>query len=708
MLVRHAFRGLLLFFALLVGAPVWAVVCHVTTAGDALNVGTSWQSPTTLVQALAFPETCTEIWVAEGVYKPASETDRFQLYDGVEMYGGFAGTETSREQRDWVANLTVLSGDIDNNDVAVDGVVLSGSDLVGVNSQGVVLMAGTGPGTVLDGFTITAGFGSAGAGLLVAGPNAPSQCSPVLSHLVFSGNSATKTAGSRGGGLFLDASGGASCAPTLSDILFRGNHAHQSGAMHSSGNSSSATPSLTRVHFVDNRAVAGSGGAVGNIAFGSGTSSPTMSQVTFFGNRATVNGGAIVNLANGATARANMVIDRSVFAENIAVNGGAIANVTGNTATVSPSITNVTFSANSVTSAGGAIYSVAADAGAIVNPTLNNVTFSGNQVGIGGRGSAMFSEGLGGSSATALRNAILWNNPIGQGQELAFDGNATVTVDHSIVKGSGGSSAWIATFGTDGGGNLDVDPLLGELSEDIGDTYTMPPAIGSPAIDAGLNCPAVDQRGIVRPQGAQCDMGAVEVFTTERIFRDSFEEGVCSGDAVSKAAFLTRVRSAIDGATVCIPPFSGSYAGIFVTACTNNSCAGGAPGCPVTITAAPFADGGDFGAGHLTSTGTASDVTFPVNIEFVGNCEYTASGITTSYALDYIFTPDGGGVFAALLNRFVPAATIQTLTSPNSTCNNFGPNVQGAFANEGSEAVAAAVRPAIEAATLEQTVCPLQ
>jgi len=112
---------------------------------------------------------------------------------------------------------------------------------------------------------------------------------------------------------------------------------------------------------------------------------------------------------------------------------------------------------------------------------------------------------------------------------ITAEAGAVVTVANTIVAGSNmhcvtnteGASGTIV----DAGGNLTTagvvgcpagflagDPLLGALADNGGPTWTMAVGPGSPAIDAGVDslCPATDQRGLPRPLGAGCDIGAFE------------------------------------------------------------------------------------------------------------------------------------------------------------------------------------------------------
>jgi len=114
------------------------------------NTGTSWQNAYTDLQdgfARAHNGCGNQIWVAKGTYKPTIDTDdyfaTFQLVDGVAMYGGFVGNETSHNQRDWITNETILTGDIN-----ADGT----SDV-----REVVTAANVDATTIIDGFVIRKG-----------------------------------------------------------------------------------------------------------------------------------------------------------------------------------------------------------------------------------------------------------------------------------------------------------------------------------------------------------------------------------------------------------------------------------------------------------------------------------------------------------------------------------------------------------------------
>jgi hypothetical protein len=97
-----------------------------------------------------------------------------------------------------------------------------------------------------------------------------------------------------------------------------------------------------------------------------------------------------------------------------------------------------------------------------------------------------------------------------------------------VASGTGGRDC-AGTLGEDQGYNLDgddscgftratditnTDPLLGPLANNGGPTQTMALLPGSPAIDKGgtaaNGCLATDQRGVTRPQGPACDIGAFE------------------------------------------------------------------------------------------------------------------------------------------------------------------------------------------------------
>jgi hypothetical protein len=126
------FTGVGLFLAS--GSPSLGDVLHVNDDADpAIADGLTWPTAfadlqDALAAARAEPARFDAIWIAGGVYRPAGPGGGrlafFDTVDGVALRGGFAGTETSADQRppkdDPGAPITVLSGDLNGDDVPGD------------------------------------------------------------------------------------------------------------------------------------------------------------------------------------------------------------------------------------------------------------------------------------------------------------------------------------------------------------------------------------------------------------------------------------------------------------------------------------------------------------------------------------------------------------------------------------------------------------
>ncbi|MEP0369274.1 MAG: LamG-like jellyroll fold domain-containing protein [Cyclobacteriaceae bacterium] len=129
---------------------------HVKSDAAGNNDGSSWTDAFTDLKTATEHATAAgdEIWVAQGTYKPdaSDRTAFFTLKNGVKLYGGFDGTETEVNERDWINNPTILSGDLSDND---DQVVTYTNTLRNDNSYRIVYVEGS--DVVIDGVTITSG-----------------------------------------------------------------------------------------------------------------------------------------------------------------------------------------------------------------------------------------------------------------------------------------------------------------------------------------------------------------------------------------------------------------------------------------------------------------------------------------------------------------------------------------------------------------------
>ncbi len=86
-------------------AAIWYVDSEMTSSGDGTRWATAFQTIQEAVDAAISED---EIWVKKGVYTPYPS--QIEITKSVSIYGGFEGTETQRDQRDWIKNDTVVDG----------------------------------------------------------------------------------------------------------------------------------------------------------------------------------------------------------------------------------------------------------------------------------------------------------------------------------------------------------------------------------------------------------------------------------------------------------------------------------------------------------------------------------------------------------------------------------------------------------------------
>ncbi len=365
----------------------------VDSSATGLNDGSGWSDAFIDLQdgldaAAASGGSETEVWVATGTYRPDRGTgirsSTFQLLSGVALYGGFDGTETVLRQRDPAANITILSGDLAENDE-------SSFTNNGENSYNVVTGSGVDATAILDGFTITAGNAdgsvepsNSGGGMY------NNNGSPIVRNCVFKWNTSLFS----GGAMYNQSSS----SPLVEDCQFLGNTSLDGGAVTIA---TSSNPSFLDCEFDGNDGtLLGRGGALfitsslpvqlercnfskngsgrGGAVFHQGLATPNLVDCTFSFNTAFASalpgsgdGGAIY--IDGASPH----LSGCEFAENDALvgNGGAIYMQLGS----QPRLMSCTFQSNRANSGdGGAIYSIDS------NPNLSDCNLSENKAVKGG------------------------------------------------------------------------------------------------------------------------------------------------------------------------------------------------------------------------------------------------------------------------------------------------------------------------------------
>lgn len=257
---------------------------------------------------------------------------------------------------------------------------------------------------------------------------------------------------------------------------------------------------------VTNGLATGGSFAGGGVGGGAGINNQfgnlTIDRCTFTGNTSTGNGGGIANYGDSTAVvpNGNLVITNSTFSNNSAAFGGAILNGRGK------------IWASHLTVVGNNAVTPACPAGSLCTLSINEG---------GGIDNSILSGATLQAGIFNLENSIVAGN-----YNVIKRTNLPDLTSPSDIRGyvTGGNTNLIGSSagifsGLQNGVNgnivgIDVNTIVNTtLANNGGPTQTMALLANSPAINtaSATNCPATDQRGVARPQGTGCDIGAFEV-----------------------------------------------------------------------------------------------------------------------------------------------------------------------------------------------------
>lgn len=292
-----------------------------------------------------------------------------------------------------------------------------------------------------------------------------------ISGSTFTNNTATNA----GGAIITDSD------MTITNSTFSGNTSKHGGAIYQA----LGTMTISGSNFFNNSAVGVSAGG-GGIDQENGDLSIT--TTTFDGNTAGSIGGGVFSNSGGL-----FEINRSTFSNNTGTFGGGGIYI--NEPTGPNTITNTTVSGNTASEGGGIAIDNHSSGITFLNDTIADNSSDTNA------GAGFFVN----HATLFFKNSILSNSD--DGTNCSFS-DVPTSSGHNIS-----SDTSCSAFLTAAGDQNSTDPLLGLLADNGGPTFTQAITSSSPAFNQATNsgCPSIDQRGISRPQGSTCDIGAFEL-----------------------------------------------------------------------------------------------------------------------------------------------------------------------------------------------------
>jgi hypothetical protein len=294
-----------------------------------------------------------EVWIAEGTYRAAANTTVLTMAAGLEVYGGFVGTEAQRSARPAVLRESVLSGDANGDDVPLTVATVQAERNApnqptrADNASLVVLMA---TGAQLDGVVVSDGYTTAiqdGVGIRV-----PAMASEVVVHRVTARDNIGAVLNASGAGL----SAHAGSAVEVSDSVFLRNIAWSGAGAEGLGGS---TLTIQGTLFEANGTIGGQGTGVRS------NSVIALEDCRFLANEMVGNGGGGVHTHGGGSGTLrNLLFDGNIGRRGaIQLSGSGVYTVT-----------NVTIASTESEFTEGALWATA-------NTSLVNVVFWNNQAG---------------------------------------------------------------------------------------------------------------------------------------------------------------------------------------------------------------------------------------------------------------------------------------------------------------------------------------
>ncbi|MDH3540888.1 MAG: right-handed parallel beta-helix repeat-containing protein, partial [Acidimicrobiia bacterium] len=360
--------------------------------------------------------------------------------------------------------------------------------------------------------------GAAPGDTIAIGPGTCTENLTISKDLILQGSGAGATI-LDGGNAGTTVTVGSGATVSIAGVTIRGGVATEGGGIFNQG-----ALDVSNSTIADNQAVERGAGILNDSG-----STLVLTRTLVADNVAQLSGGGVYSRGDTST----ITVTDSEFDGNQAVeeNGGGI-NISDSDLSVSRS----TLSANTAGNDGGGLYAVGTG-----TVTLGNVTVSGNTAGSDtGLGGGVFLR----DPPLTVSHATIYENGAFRGGGLWVAGG-TVTLGSTILTGNHGTSGVAPNpdcgqFGavtvTSGGFNLwgadaptncafaaaatdlvGADARLGPLL-DSGGPPTHGLLIGSAARDAvtsGCPPPSTDARGVPRPQGPGCDIGAFEAASTE-------------------------------------------------------------------------------------------------------------------------------------------------------------------------------------------------